>query len=137
MSGTKGTKLIKIDGEKLRASVEKRGLKQTDVSRGIGWEGSYISHCVARNTITAASMRMLEVLYDIKPEEYEYREPEPVKDTFNCVQNELFVAKEEYIQSDEFWKTLRMVIKSAVYEAVSQTYNEPFKKNTEDGYAGD
>lgn len=138
------SKMIKIDGEMLRRAIYDRDLVPMNMSKEIGMNNSYVSHCIGEGSISPGSARMLEVMFGIKPEEYFWKEPEPEPEPVKemdqmCLSGMLEEAKtckEEFIQSDEFWKTLKMVITSAVYEAVSRTYNEPWKNETGAANAG-
>lgn len=110
--------MVKIDGRKLQKELAKRRIKQMDVSKEMGYEQAYMTHCIARGTMRENTILMLEKIYGIPRDEYVVKEEPPV------------IKKEQSIEAtngfdDEFWKTLRMVIASAVYEAVHRAWNEP------------
>lgn len=117
----KCNRMVKIDGKKLQKELAKRCLRQNDVSLEIGYEQAYLAHCIARGTLRENTILMLEKIYGIPRDEYVVKEEPPV------------IEKEQTSEAvpafdDEFWKTLRMVISSAVYEAVHRAWNEPYDK---------
>ena len=117
----KCNRMMKIDGKKLQRELAKRCLIQKDVSKEIGYEQAYLAHCIARGTMRENTVVMLEKIYGIPRDEYTVKEETPVIEEEQT--NEAVNAFD-----DEFWKTLRMVISSAVYEAVHRAWNEPCDK---------
>lgn len=63
------SRMLHIDGEKLRRELDKRGLLQTEASRGVGCCDSYISVCIKTNGIARQTAKVLEVVYGIKTED--------------------------------------------------------------------
>ncbi len=74
---------IKIDGDKLKKAIEKRGLKITLVSKEMGRGMSYLSDCAGRGQMSEASFVTLSAIYNIKREEIEPDKPieDVVKDS--------------------------------------------------------
>lgn len=109
---------IKIDGEALRRELEKRNLSMTDVSKELGFAKSYISKVINLNLCNVPTMKLLEVTYNIKPENYEYKEPEPETEPISIeeLETEEIVSQIDY---KEFYKT----IYGAVYHAMQDVLN--------------
>lgn len=75
---------IKIDGDKLKKAIEKRGLLITHASKEMGRGMSYLSDCAGREQISEASFITLSALYNIKREEIE---PDKLIDIYNNFEN--------------------------------------------------
>lgn len=114
-------KMVKIDGKKLKSAIAERRLEAMKISEAIGYERAYMSHCIMRGTMRESTILTLEKIYGISRDEYVVKEEPPVIEKEQT--NEAVPAFD-----DEFWKTLRMVISSAVYEAVHRAWNEPYDK---------
>lgn len=69
-----------IEWAKLEREFEKRGKTASEVALELGYARGYFAGRKAeKNTLPVAVVRMLEKLYDIRPEEYEAKEePAPV-----------------------------------------------------------
>ena len=65
---------IKIDGEKLKNALKKRGLTAKEVSGSIGKNSNYVIGCVCNGAISDAAMQLIEIKYHIPREEIEIRE---------------------------------------------------------------
>lgn len=131
------SKMIKIDGEMLRRAIYDRNLVPMKMSQEMGMNNSYVSHCIGEGSISPGSARMLEVMFGIKPEEYFWKEPEPVKEE---PENEIPVTEEPAVVmpkvDEEFWERLNQTIYRAVYGALKRVYNEPYKPGSEGQNAG-
>lgn len=131
------SKMIKIDGEMLRRAIYDRDLVPMNMSKEMGMNNSYVSHCIGEGSISPGSARMIEVMFGTKPEEYFYREPEPVKEE---PENEIPVTEEPAVVmpkvDEEFWERLNQTIYRAVYGALKRVYNEPYKPGSEAQNAG-
>ena len=105
------TRFIRVDKARLYYAIEKRNLTASVVSKEIGFNDSYISNCATRGTMSAPAAKLLEQLYNIKPDEYEAT-PGPAG------------AKEEASTSIPLnWKDdLYNVIYNAVYQAVKKAW---------------
>lgn len=66
----------RVDGEKLKKAMAKRGLALTRASQELGFGISFLSNVVGRGTISASAMKLLGTEYNIKLEEIE-ADPEP------------------------------------------------------------
>ena len=62
--------LIPINGEALRAAIQKRGLSLTAAARDSGFTDNYYTKAITRGSIARPATVMLQSLYNIKPEEY-------------------------------------------------------------------
>lgn len=69
--------MIKIDGEKLLAAIEKRGYTGVDLSSEMGYNSAFLSQSAKRGVINSAAAMTLERVYNIPTIEYEYEEPLP------------------------------------------------------------
>lgn len=67
---------IKIDGEKLKNALKKRGLTAKEVSESIGKNSNYITGCVCTGAISDAAMQLIEIKYQIPREEIKIIEKE-------------------------------------------------------------
>lgn len=126
------SKMIKIDGEKLRRAIYDRNLVPMKMSQEMGLNSCYVSHCMGEGTISPGSARMLEVMFGIKPEEYFWKEPEPEPEP--VVEGPAAVVMPEV--NEEFWERLNQTIYRAVYGALKRVYNEPYKPGSEVPNAG-
>ena len=129
------SKMIRIDGEMLRRAIYDRDLVPMNMSKEMGMNNSYVSHCIGEGTISPGSARMLEVMFGIKPEEYFYKEPEPEPQN-EVVAETVQKVNEALRLSDDFWIRLCRTINVAVYEAVHKAWNEPYKPGSEAQNAG-
>lgn len=74
-------KMLKIDGAKLKSVLKNKKLIMKDVSKDLGYESTYMSVCCKTNKISRSASRVLDVVYGIKPIEYEHKEdPVAVQD---------------------------------------------------------
>ena len=129
------SKMIRIDGEMLRRAIYDRDLVPTNMSKEMGMNNSYVSHCIGEGSISPGSARMLEVMFGIKPEEYFYKEPEPEPQN-EAVAETVQKVNEALHLGDDFWIRLCRTINVAVYEAVHKAWNEPYKPGSEGQNAG-
>ena len=129
------SKMIRIDGEMLRRAIYDRDLLPTNMSKEMGMNNSYVSHCIGEGQISPGSARMLEVMFGIKPEEYFYKEPEPEPQN-EAVAETVQKVNEALHLGDDFWIRLCRTINVAVYEAVHKAWNEPYKPGSEGQNAG-
>ena len=120
--------MIKIDGEKLLAAIEKRGYTGVVLSSEMGYNSAFLSQSAKRGVINSAAAMTLERVYNIPTIEYEYEEPLPwdIPNPYEIVPEEpktitvhLDDAQLELIMID-----LQNMIKSAVYEGVKRAWNE-------------
>ena len=129
------SKMIRIDGEMLRRAIYDRNLVPMNMSKEMGMNNSYVSHCIGEGSISPGSARMLEVMFGIKPEEYFYKEPEPEPQN-EAVAETVQKVNEALHLGDDFWIRLCRTINVAVYEAVHKAWNEPYKPGSEGQNAG-
>lgn len=74
----------KIDGQKFKQAFKKRGLTFNDVSEELGHNRYYIAQIKVVGEISEASIKMLQALYNIQPEEYlSYEEEKKGAGVFN------------------------------------------------------
>lgn len=114
------TKTVAINGEALRAELKKRGVTGVTVSSAIGYDNTYISHAILHNTIAKTAMRLLQTMYNIKPDSYVVKE-EPKPEEVKAEVAE--VVQYSGLTDDDFQK-LYKVIYTAVYEATKRALSE-------------
>lgn len=105
-----------VDWAKLEREFEKRGLNASEVAVELGYAKGYFSGCKYEGrSLSVAVKRMLEKLYDIRPDEYEVKEePATVPTTPPPV-----------IQSVELdYVKLYNIMYEAVYNAVKKAWSE-------------
>ena len=105
-------KVTTINGMNLMCELEKRNLNNGDVSEELGFKRGYIRDALRRERISNGAIKMLEVLYNIKPDSYcvvDEKQEEPVVEE-----------KESVIDYDK----LRETIYDAVYWAVKKAWAE-------------
>lgn len=103
--------MVNIDGSRLAGQIKQRGLTFAEVSREIGYTDGFINNCIARNQINNTAVKMLNMIYHIQPEDYEYKEP---------VQPEPEKKEPEQTQAGIDYQMLFKVIYRAVYEAIKK-----------------
>ena len=108
----KNRAMFQIDREKLYEALKKRGLRNTAVCADLGMSGSYLANCAHRGKITETSAVLLERLYNIKREEYQLVQEEPV-----------IPAKTPDVAALDYDK-LYQTIYAAVYHAVKVVWSE-------------
>lgn len=107
---------IKIDGPKLRNIIERRlGFNIYQFCEANGYSRNLIAQAI-RDERASALVQNLMRLYDISPEEYEYKEPikddkEPTQVTIDDITP---ISREE----------LRALIKETLKEALLEVYQE-------------
>lgn len=107
---------IKIDGPKLRNIIEKKlGCNIYSFCEANGYSRNLIAQAI-RDERASALVQNLMRLYDISPEEYEYKEPikddkEPTQVTIDDITP---ISREE----------LRALIKETLKEALVEVYQE-------------
>ena len=107
---------IKIDGPKLRNIIERRlGFNIYQFCEANGYSRNLIAQAI-RDERASALVQNLMRLYDISPEEYEYKEPikddkEPTQVTIDDITP---ISREE----------LRALIKETLKEALVEVYQE-------------
>lgn len=81
------TKVVKVDPDKFRAELRRRGLNMTTLSRELGYCDSYVSTCIRQGTIGLPAANILKLKYNMdvevmqpeaveKPKEEKPQEPE-------------------------------------------------------------
>lgn len=117
---TKNSNRTKIDSEKLNEQLDRRGLRRSKVSLEIGYASSYISNVINEGYINKPTMVMLERLYNIKPEEYIFKEPieEVAEGQAPEAEQAAETPQKIEIDLDIFYQT----VYSAVYQAVKMAW---------------
>lgn len=105
-----------IEWAKLEREFEKRGLTASNVALELGYaRGYFAGRKNEKDTLPIAVVRMLEKLYDIRPEEYEAKEEPDV----------VPVAPPPVIQPFELdYARLYNIMYEAVYNAVKKAWSE-------------
>ncbi len=128
---TKDYGMIEFDGQKLKEEIYKRNKMVGSLAEELGFERSYISHAISRNTIKRGSLmvvcKMLDIpVEDVLKKEEPKKQDEEQEEEQKTDKNVIFSFPKMFMNEDEFWKTLRMVILSSVTEAVRTVWNEPY-----------
>lgn len=105
---------FEIDGEKLRAEIEQRGLKISQIERDCGFGQSTFNHYVNKNYITKMAREMIALRYNIQFDTYKKVEEAPQ------VENQVVEVVQHHSLTEEDWKQLYKVIYSATYEAMKR-----------------
>lgn len=105
-------KVTNINSMNLLCELEKRNLKNSDVSEELGFKRGYIKDALRRGRISNGAIKMLEVLYNIKPDSYCVIDAKQEKSVVE--------EKESVIDYDR----LRETIYDAVYWAVKKAWAE-------------
>ena len=107
---------MSIEWAKLEREFEKRGLTASEVALELGYaRGYFAGRKNEKNTLPVAVVRMLEKLYDIRPDEYEVKEEPATVPT----------APPPVIQSVELdYVKLYNIMYEAVYNAVKKAWSE-------------
>ena len=115
-------KFVIIDGEKLRKELEKRNLKQADVAREIGINGSTMSKSINEGYLQPYTMKLLTLCYDIKLEDIlpNKKEEDPVVKETPEVTIDI---RDQELQWDLFLKKLDAVVEDAVYRGMTRALN--------------
>lgn len=127
------TNMIEINAESLKKQLIKRGLKYNDVSQGIGHNRNYLTDVFKRKRLSKSSAKMLELLYNIKLDDYiadTYKKPE-VKENENRQEIKQEVQEIDYERIERIIRRntltereLFKVINQAVYKAVKKAQSE-------------
>ena len=63
----KKTNTIQIDGDKFRQWCARKNIKQTDLSKELGYSDTYISNVITVGRMTKTVITILELKYDLIP----------------------------------------------------------------------
>lgn len=105
---------IDIDGQVLRKYIELLGKSLSQVSKELGYNGSFMSKCIRTNRLPKSAAIMIEKLYNIPLVSYE--KPE--------MSQQIVEDHHEQETSDIDYQKLGDVIYNAVYEAVKKAWSE-------------
>lgn len=61
---------VKVDDEKFRKELKRRGLHITAISKEMGYGKSSISEAIRRGKLHQTQALLIEKMYNIKPEDY-------------------------------------------------------------------
>lgn len=100
-----------VDYEKFEAAIHKRGVTMTMVSREIGRSDSYIQVAARRGHLQVTAAQLIEVKYNIKPEEYAPIEPHEAET----------VESGEAFSAEELEKIVRQAVAEEVGNALKDT----------------
>lgn len=73
------TTKVKINGDKLRAELFRKGYTLREASNKLGFNDTYISHILAAEEIAENRATIIETILGIKPEKYVLAEPDPAE----------------------------------------------------------
>lgn len=105
----------KIDGQKLKAEIKRRGLTEKEISLELGWSQSYITDAIQRGMLRDSAILMLDKLYNIKIDDFVAEiEPEGVTE----VSEPDVDSRSPQIDADKLYD----VIYRAVYSAVKNAW---------------
>ena len=108
--------MVNIIPEKLEYELKVRHLSNGDVSGALGHGRNYITDAYRRRRINSSSVKLLDMLYNIKPESYTATEK---VDEVDC---EAVEPVRESTVID--YEQLESVIFRAVYNAVKKAWSE-------------
>lgn len=120
--GSNSKNWTKIDYDKLKAALQKRGVRVTEASIAIGRADNYIAGLKSSGKISPSSAILLRSIYGIDIGEYAYVEPEPEPEPAAPEKEQATDAHEETLQSvaaidyDKLYK----VILTACYRAMKK-----------------
>lgn len=100
-----------VDYEKLEAALHKRGVTMSMVSREIGRSDSYIKVAARRGRLQTTAAQLIEVKYNIKPEEYAPIVPHEAET----------VESGEAFSAEELEKIVRQAVAEEVGNALKET----------------
>ena len=69
--------MVIIDSDKLINELERKDISKAEISRQMGFGGTYLSNVLARGKISKSGAQLLKSLFDIDLESYIHVEPEP------------------------------------------------------------
>lgn len=103
---------IKIDGPKLEAIFERKGLQKAAVSRLIGFSDNYWSKACKRGECSLVAMNAIEAIYHISPDEYREmdKKPEPPQ------QMDMLNDRNIKVDADELTQIIREGVRLAMLE---------------------
>lgn len=107
---------FEIDGAKLRAEIEQRGLKISQIERDCGFGQSTFNHYINKNYISKVAREMIAMKYNIQFDSYKKEEVKEVPAVVEVVQHSVF--------TEEDLQKLYQVIYSATYAAVKRAWSE-------------
>ena len=111
--------MIKIDKDKLRNEIQRRGISLVEASVAIGAKRNYLSSALYTGTMNMIVVNALKLQYNINPEDIIYKEepeePEKLEEVTSKPQQDVPV-----ISTNELYQ----IIYSAVYQAVKTALNE-------------
>ena len=99
-----------VDKAKLYRLLEKRNLTAKEVSIELGYSRFFLSNCAGRGVINTPSAKMLEKLFNIRPEDYA---PDPTETETPQILEEMREVR-DLIDYDR----LERAIYAAVYQAI-------------------
>ena len=116
-------KMIKIDGNKLKYAVNKRGINLRTASVMILRNKNYLSNCVLTEEISADAIIKLKKECDIDLEEYSLNEnePESEEDFFQYLYETIYNATHN---DKDFYEKLYDTIYKATYDAVKHAWED-------------
>ena len=100
-----------VDFEKLEAAIHRRGVTMTMVSREIGRSDSYIKVAARRGLLQATAAQLIEVKYNIRPEEDAPIRPHEAET----------VESGEAFSAEELEKIVRQAVAEEVSNALKDT----------------
>ena len=71
------SRLIEIDGAKLRKLLESKGVELAVASREMGYDSSFLSRSCTRNSVSPNGAKSIEHIYGVSLDDYKKTEPEP------------------------------------------------------------
>ena len=109
-------RMVNIIPEKLECELNKRNLSNGDVSESLGHGRNYITDAYRKKRINESSVKLLDMLYNIKPESYMLIED---------VEQTSSEAVEPVRETNVFdYELLEQVIYRSVYNAVKKAWTE-------------
>lgn len=106
--------MVNIDSNKLREEIKKRGVTYRQASCNVGCSEDYFYNAFYTKRMKYSIVKMLDMIYNIKPEAYVQKPEEPAERPVN----------EEIPNNGLDWQRLHNVIYEAVYNAFKNVMSE-------------
>lgn len=108
------TFMATVDPEKFKALLRERNLKQVEISQKIGYASHSVASALANGVFSGQMVSGLKNYFGIRPEDYEYKQPEEKPVEVQPQEGKLEVAVEE--------SALYATMKTAMLDAMNEAF---------------
>lgn len=105
---------IAVDPDKIRKEFRKRNVTASEVSRSIGYANNSLSAAIFAGVFAGPMVQGLASKYNIRPEDYEFKQPEP--ETIEPVLEDTTVNVDE--------TAMYTIMKKAFVDAIGEFLND-------------